>query len=170
MGGFGSGGRRSGAGRKTKAAYLRAIDGGAGRRGDDQGAGAELSEPLEAPTFDVPAHFSDAERAVWEELLPLAIAEKTLTTSTLRSFVQLVEAEADRRDLRVRYLERKVKPLVLGLDDDLALRREHRALLKDINARMKDFKLAPFGKEILAGAGDAGGGTEADPLDAFTRR
>ena len=47
------------------------------------------------------------------------------------------------------------------------MRREHRTLAKDIHARMKDFMIAPFGKDL--GQADAGAGA-IDPLDAFTRK
>jgi hypothetical protein len=173
MGGFGSGGSRPGAGRKRKPTHLRAIDGGADRRGprgDDDDA--ELP-PADAAALEPPDDLSPEERAVWDAWAPLAIAERTLTPATLANFVQLCQAEVDRRHLRARYtLQRhgaggELLPLlVMDSDEELSLRREHRTLLKDIHARMKDFKLAPFGKEILP----SGQAAEEDPLDQFTRK
>ncbi|HVL67189.1 MAG TPA: hypothetical protein VM364_07990 [Vicinamibacterales bacterium] len=178
MGGHGSGGRRAGAGRKKKAEHLRLIDGGAGRRGrrstGDQAIGAEDAPAADAPVLEPPDTLLAEERAVWDEWAPLALAARTLTSTTLPNFVTLCELEADRRDLRGRYLRAKVKktgeplPLVfMEPDEELAFRREHRTLAKDIHSRCKDFAIAPFGKEIDAGAGAA---AAADPLDAFTRR
>lgn len=173
MGGFGSGGARSGAGRKKKATHLRAIDGGADRRGSrsvDAQASTAIPDPVQV---EPPADLSVAELAVWNELAPLAHAEHTLTPTTLGNFVHMCQAEVDRRELRARYtLQRKsatgeLLPLLrMDSDEELSVRREHRALLKDIKAMMKDFKLAPFGKEILT----PGAIAEADPLDAFTRK
>jgi hypothetical protein len=173
MGGTGSGGARSGAGRKKKPTHLRAIDGGADHRTptSTNDAMPAIAEPA---SIEPPADFARDELIVWNEWAPRAQAERTLTPTTLGSFVQLCQLEADRRELRGRYTARRspvtgelLPLLVMGSDDELAIRREHRNLAKDINAKMKDFKLAPFGKEILpSGAGAA----EDDPLDQFTRR
>lgn len=173
MGGQGSGGSRPGAGRKKKPEHLRLIDGGADRRGPrpDDAAGAAPPADEAAPAIEAPAGLTDAELAVWNEWAPLAIAERTLTPATARAFAHLCELEADRREIRGRYLVGRKGDgalLILQRKEELALRREHRTLAKDIKAALKDFKLAPFGKEI-DGAGGAGGELE-DPLDAFTRK
>lgn len=176
MGGFGSGGSRSGAGRRRKPKHLRLLDGGAGRRGDDGGeppiAGDDAPPsaplPLEPPTW-----LGEAQLVVWHAWAPLAHAEGTLVQATLENFVQLCALETDRRELWARYqlqFDAKGQPralLLMSAKEEMATRREHRTLAKDIHARMKDFKIAPFGKELASpGAGKA----DEDPLDQFTRR
>lgn len=170
MGGFGSGGHRAGAGRKKNPTHLRAIDGGAGRRGsgdvDDGGGAAE-------PTIEPPSDLSAEELAVWAEWAPLAIAEKTLTKATLGAFVHVIQLELECRDLdralgRRRAGDTEPRPLLVMYPKEKASMQRMRLMVrKELIARMKDFKLAPFGKEILApGAGE----DEGDALDAFTRK
>lgn len=176
MGGHGSGGSRSGSGRKKKATHLRGIDGGAGRRGDDQVGDRDEAPATEPAPIAPPKDLTPAELLVWTAWAPLAAIEGTLTASTLSAFVHLCEMEVDRRELRARYVPVRssatgeVRSLLhMDRDEELSVRREHRTLLKDIKAAMKDFKLAPFGKE-LDGAGAANRQPDEDPLDAFTRR
>lgn len=170
MGGFGSGGARAGAGRKKKPTHLRGIDGGAGRRGE---IGDPPSIPIDPLMVVPPADLGPDERQVWDAWAPLAHHERTLAASTLSSFVLLCELEVDRRALRRRYITQRSATgearalLHMGSDEEMAARREHRALSKDIKAMQKDFKIAPFGKELPPpGAGAA----DEDPLDQFTRR
>lgn len=172
MGGKGSGGRRPGAGRKKKPTHLRGIDGGAGRRGPaaDRDTAAVAAA---ASLMDAPASLGPGELVIWLEWAPLAHAAGTLTPATLGNFVQLCQAEVDRRELRAQYTIRRdaagypLALLVMGSKEELSVRREHRTLSKDIHARMKDFMIAPFGKELAPG--DSGAGA-IDPLDAFTRK
>lgn len=172
MGGVGSGGRRSGAGRKKKPTHLRAIDGGASHRGPGLDLG-QAPAITESPCVDVPADLTLEELAVWQAWAPLAHEQRTLTPATVSNFVHLCALEVDRRELRARYVPARspVTGELLALvvhdsDEELSFRKEHRALAKDIKAMMKDFKLAPFGKEILS----YGKAEDADPLDAFTRK
>ncbi len=178
MGGPGSGGRRGGAGRKKKPTHLRGIDGGAGRRGPADPPGAEGELPPSAPVADAallepPAALRAAAGDVWLEWAPLALAAGTLVASVAANFAQLCMLEADRRELWARYqmqldVHGEPRPLLrMSAKEEMATRREHRTLAKDIHARMKDFMIAPFGKELATP--DAGAG-EVDPLDAFTRR
>jgi hypothetical protein len=175
MGGFGSGGSRSGAGRKKKATHLRGIDGGAGRRGPAVEQPNDALAAAEAPSTppSPPPGLGPTELAIWMEWAPLATDQGTLTASTLANFAQLCQAEADRRELRDRYTLRYDEHgqpralLFMGSKEELAIRREHRTLLKDIHARMKDFMIAPFGKEL---GGHGAGAGEVDPLDQFTRK
>lgn len=172
MGGKGSGGRRIGSGRKKKPTHLRGIDGGAGRRGP---AGDRDVDPVDVASalMDAPASLGPGECVIWQEWAPLAHAAGTLTPSTLGNFVQLCQAEVDRRELRDRYTiwrDAEGTPLallVMDAKEELSVRREHRTLSKDIHARMKDFLIAPFGKELVQA--DPGAGA-IDPLDAFTRK
>jgi hypothetical protein len=167
------GGSRPGAGRKPKPTHLRAIDGGADRRPRASAGDAMPSTVDDAPVIAAPQDLSPAELVVWNELAPHASAAKTLTPATLASFVHLVQAENERRELRARYSLRRsiatgeILPLLLmDSDQELAVRREVRQLQKDIKAAMKDFCIAPFGKEIATAAAEP----EADPLDDFARK
>lgn len=173
MGGFGSGGSRSGAGRKKKASHLRGIDGGAGRRPSSDGDAVPPAAVDDRQMLPAPDDVAGEVLMVWNKWAPRAHASGTLTAETVDNFVLLCLAEADRRELYRRYTGVRTGPngellplIYINHEEDLSLRREHRTLLKDIHARMKDFKIAPFGKEILQPGAEA----EADPLDAFTRK
>jgi hypothetical protein len=170
---MGRGGARAGAGRKKKPIHLRAIDGGAGRRGPQQDAASASTAIADPVHVEPPLDLSGAELVVWHELAPQAAAARTLTATTFANFIHLCQAEADRRELRARYSLRRLSGtgdllplLVMDSDEELSVRREHRALMKDITAMMKNFAIAPFGKEIQS----PGAEPEADPLDAFTRK
>lgn len=172
MGGFGSGGNRSGSGRKAKPKHLRLIDGGADRRGSGQET--DGLPPADATRVEAPDDLSPEERAVWDHWAPRAHQERTLTPSTCANFVLMCQLEVDRRWLRARYsLHRSQSSdqpralLHMGSEEEMAVRREHRALVKDLKAMMKDFRLAPFGKEL--DGGDTGEAA-VDPLDQFTRK
>jgi hypothetical protein len=157
------GGRRAGAGRKPKGELLRFIDGNAGRR-------RRRAQPAEPPSVitpaatavEPPARMTAEELAIWHEWAPLAVQAGTLTPATAAAFEQLCQTEADRRQLRARFTRRQP---VLG-ETEMAFRREHRALVRELNARLKDFCLAPFGKQLPGAAPEA----EDDPLDKFLRR
>jgi hypothetical protein len=175
MGGFGSGGNRSGAGRKPKPKHMRLIDGGADRRGSASGGGEQPPPLPDAPAIAPPDDLSPEERAVWDLWAPAAQQERTLVPATVASFRLLCQLEVDRRSLRDRFtvsLHRSQgtgQPralLYMGSEEEMAARREHRALARDIKAMLKDFRLGSFGKEI-DGTGAAGG--VVDPLDAYTR-
>lgn len=177
MGGRGSGGHRQGAGRKKKPTHLRGIDGGAGRRGpmDPPDGTAPPPPPVaDVALLEPPAGLGVIEAGIWRAWAPIAHIAGTLTTSTAANFAHLCQLEADRQELRARYTWRRdatgdvVPLLVMDKKEELAIRREHRTLSKDIHARQKDFMIAPFGKE-LAPPGDPGAG-EIDPLDRFTRK
>lgn len=156
------GGRRVGAGRKPKAELLRFIDGNAGRRKRRPGAPANGPGDDPAPVAP-PADLTAEELAVWNQWAPLALERRTLTDSTRFAFEHLCLLEIDRRTLRQRFTQAQR----FLTDQEMGLRREHRALVREINARLKDFMLSPFGKEIYDAGDEA---AEVDPLDAFTRR
>lgn len=159
------GGRRAGAGRKPKPAHLRLIDGGADRRGGlpESAVTAAVTTAADQAAIAPPATLSPSELAVWREWAPLAVDAGTLVAATVPAFLHLVEIETDRRELRARF---KRAPLLVTAEGELSLRREHRALMHELGARLKDFCISPFGKEIVPDAEQG----EADPLDAFTRR
>lgn len=172
MGGPGSGGRRAGAGRKKKPEAWRVIDGGADRRGPRPEG--DVQAPAEDATVVIaPADLLPAERVVWTEWAPLAMTEKTLTKSTLAAFLHVVQLEVECRELDAALGIRRgtdVEPrplLVMSPKERAGLQRLRLMVRKELAARLKDFKLAPFGKELLPGGAGEG---EVDPLDAFTRK
>jgi hypothetical protein len=151
---------------------MRLIDGGASRRGDVPPLPAADAAEVVASPIDPPAWLGAAALEVWAAWSPLATVAGTLTPATVENFVQLCLLEADRRELWARYqlsLDATGSPralLYMSAKEEMATRREHRTLAKDIHARMKDFMIAPFGKELTP----AGADRDVDPLDAFTRR
>lgn len=168
MGGFGSGGSRAGAGRKPKAKHLRLIDGGADRRG----AGAEPPDdlPPTAVTVEPPAWLSPAALAIWGDWAGDAYEAGTLTPTTRHSFAELCEVAAACRELHARFQvaidSTSGQPralLRMSSKEEMACRREYRNLSKEMHLRMKDFRLAPFGKELAPAVAVP----VADPLDAF---
>lgn len=165
MGGKGSGGRRPGAGRKKKPAHLRLIDGGADHRPRLGSAEAAPLRPESCP--EPPCALPAAELAVWQQWAPLAHRERTLTASTVWAFAALCEMEVDRRQTRAKYAGAQ-RPLLQVSESELSARREHRALLKEVRMSMKDFKIAPFGKELFEA--DDSSLVADDPLAAFIRR
>lgn len=171
MGGFGSGGHRSGAGRKKKAKHLRLIDGGADRRG---GAGAGGGEPPDASTSAVPIEppswLTPAALDIWRDWAVDAHAAGTLTKTTRHIFGELCEVAASCRELYGR-LQVTTDPasgqpralLRMSTKEEMATRRLYLNLSKEMHLRAKDFRLAPFGKELAP----SGAAPAADPLDAF---
>lgn len=172
MGGFGSGGARSGAGRKKKPTHLRGIDGGAGRRGESVEADDLTPDAASPAEVQAPADLAPAELAVWTEWAPVAIAEKTLTKATVVAFVHVIQLELECRELDQalggrRPGDAEPRPLlILAPKERASLQRMRLMVRKELVARLKDFKLAPFGKEIDGPAG----AREVDALDEFTRR
>lgn len=170
MGGFGSGGHRTGAGRKKKAKHLRLIDGGADRRGAS--VDESLPPPPAASTVPVepPPKLTEAALEFWRRLAPAAHAAGTLTAMSCDSFGELCEIAAAKHEMLWRF-QVVLDPtngqpralLRMSMKDEMACRREYRNLSRELHQRMKDFRLAPFGKELVP----AGGAPAADPLDAF---
>ncbi len=168
MGGFGSGGSRSGAGRKRKPRHLRLIDGGADRR---DGGGEPPDPPLASVPVEPPASLTTVGLGIWHEFAASAHAAGTLTATTRHSFAELCEITASCRELYQRLqpaMDATGQPRVLlrmSEKQEMACRREYRNLSRDLHARMKDFRLAPFGKEL-----EPAGATPAqNPLDEFAR-
>lgn len=89
MGGIGSGGRRIGAGRKSKDSQLALVH-GSRDRGTRPAVAVEASgsaarpEPVAAPP-DLPV----GQRVIWDRLAPMAIANGTLTAETTAGFAHL---------------------------------------------------------------------------------
>ena len=155
MGGFGSGGSRLGAGRKSKGASVLRLHGGRDRKPRPAKTPAPLA-PVELPT-DLP----EDQRLVWMALAPHALAAHTLTPGTAGSFRDLCRAIVIRDGLLatiqdqgwtfvkvsvdgagVEHQELKKHPLVA----------DHRGWEQRVEAGRARFKLAPLGKEIAVAA------------------
>lgn len=121
MGGKGSGGRRTGAGRKPKLTIVPP----APSTNSDAG-GSEVSE------FTAPDALGPDERAVWLLLAPHAVARGTLTTATALSFEILC---------RNVVLERRI-----AADLELVGGANHRGIIQRIDAELLRFDLSPNGK------------------------
>ena len=176
MGGKGSGGRRIGSGRKKKPTHLRGIDGGAGRRGPAPASDAELPPvpTTDAALLEPPAGSTVAEAAIWRSWAPQVIVNGTLTASTSAAFAHVVQLQVEVLELDdalgvPRASTGEPRPLlVMDQREKIALQRLRLSVRKELNARLKDFMLAPFGKE-LAPPGDPGD-RAVDPIDRFMRK
>lgn len=142
------GGRRAGAGRKPKTPHLRAIDGGAGKRGL-----APMTASATAPVeiLEPPATVTGAVLVVWQDLAPAAIVERTLTAATLTAFAMLC---------RNVVLERK-----LGSSHTKG-NAAHRGMIQRVQADLSAFNLRPCGKALYQPDAQPA----ANPLTRFTQR
>ena len=125
MGGKGSGGRRTGAGRKPKLAAVPAPVKPPSTNSDAGGA-----EPFEE--FDAPDDLTREERAVWLKLAPHAFQRRTLTRATAYQFELLC---------RNIVLERRQ-----ASDPEQVGGANHRGLIQRVDAELLRFDLAPNGK------------------------
>jgi hypothetical protein len=147
MGGRGSGGRRVGAGRKSKGQLLAFTHGSRQRLGGSPPP-AELPPP--APV-DPPADLTADVRAVWDQLAAHALVRRTLTPDTLMSFVDACRVVAIRNAMHAKidaegwtYWQDtksgevlKKHPLVTDL----------KGWEQRVEAALARFMLAPFGKQ-----------------------
>ncbi|HAM57585.1 MAG TPA: hypothetical protein DCQ64_20110 [Candidatus Rokubacteria bacterium] len=145
MGGKGSGGRRVGAGRKRKDNVLAFTQGSRQRTG--AGAALPVAEAVEPPKT-----LSAAERLVWDELAPRAVALLTLTPSTKWSFVDLVRARVNRDDCHLQIATDGWVITVLGEKKKHPLEPALRGWEQRVEAGMARFSLAPMGKAVAAPA------------------
>lgn len=136
----GHGGARPGAGRKPKSAELRALDGNAGHRSKVvQHPNAKEPPPPALPKLDetqAPNDLTFDERAVWLELAPHAILNRTLTDATSLGFRMLC---------RNVVLERAYAQSVMDRGG-----ANHRGLIQRIDAELLRFNLAPCGKPVAS--------------------
>lgn len=162
MGGRGSGGARVGAGRKRKDPALKVFHGTATldeRKRLAKGAGA-ADKALPVEHVHPPEGMPPDQLEVWKQLAPHALLNRTLTASTAVAFAYLCQSIAIERDLmkqiqlegytfnktfldkdgNVLSEEPKIHPLVA----------QHRAWKQRVEVGMKDFMLAPFGKELVS--------------------
>lgn len=147
----GHGGSRPGAGRKPKSSYLRALDGGAGKR-------PLRDVPVSAPPvavdeFDAPDSLTTEQRLVWLELAPHAFAARTLTKGTMTAFVMLCRNVVTERGLAA---------------GALAGTADHRGMIQRVDAEMAAFALRPCGKAIYEAEPEEK--KPATPLSRFTSR
>jgi hypothetical protein len=130
MGGKGSGGPRVGAGRKPwkkDAAVYRG-----------QGADAAVA----APIVTRPAGMSAAVARVWDALAPLAEREGTLVVATAFEFLQMCQ-------LAVQQGRAHTELEAAKGDDWLRIEKAYRGLTQRLETKLRSFKLAPMGKEII---------------------
>ncbi len=132
----GHGGRRTGSGRKPKAAAVRVLDGNANHKGRVLPHPSSTPPPAAAaPIVDeehAPDDLSLEERRVWLNLAPLALEKGTLTPAT---------------DLAFKILCRNV--VVLEEYSRSVQERgsaNHRGMIQRVDAELGDFGLRAFGK------------------------
>lgn len=156
MGGKGSGGRRPGAGRKPKAAHLRALDGGANKRAPKilPTTNRTASSADAIDEFHAPDSLTREQRDVWMSLAPHAFANRTLTRATAYGFELLCRNIVLEQDL--------------ARDVELRGGPNHRGLIQRIDAELLRFNLAPCGKPMAEPASEPAKPTS--PLDRFIRR
>lgn len=160
MGGRGSGGLRTGAGRKSKEAHVLALHGGRDRLGvtnDAQQPASVPNEPVDAPE-DMPVD----QRAVWDELAPHATAASTLTPRTALAFRQLcgrivllhkMEARLELDGLMTTKVSLQMDQAGGGLQNvepkahDLLTKCM--TMMQRVDQGMLRFMLSPMGKEIV---------------------
>ncbi len=150
MGGQGSGGERTGSGRKPQSDLERAVTGNAGHRSNVlQHPSATAVAPIE--TFDPPKSLRGKPRQVWDELAPSAFEARTLTRATEVSFVMLC------------------RNVTLLRTMDAARRgrgnANHRGMMQRVDAELTKFCLSPFGKPMY-GAEPV---QAVDPLERFLK-
>lgn len=154
MGGRGSGGSRVGAGRKPKDAVLRAIQGGRSRIPVQPPPAAPIISTEVAPPAEVlaPGDLTEAELVVWTREAPLALLERTLTAATAGAFRELCELEALKNEM-LRKIKAELTSIVIsegGMTERAnPLLTHYRGAVQRLATFRKDFKLAPFGKELM---------------------
>lgn len=131
MGGKGSGGTRTGAGRKSKALAAKALHGSALLR-------EKRAKPAPVEEFEAPGDLTAAERLVWEMLAPHAFKARTLTAGTVDAFCDLCR-------WRVVLLE-------CFQDPDRRGGADHRGAGQRVQSLMKDFAVNPMGKPLIEDA------------------
>jgi len=139
-----SGGARVGSGRKRRdpnAAWLA---------GEKSGPKPVSSKPPadEATSVKAPSYLNAEELAVWKELAPHALAEKTLTDRTVMAFATLC-----RNIVILRKLE--AAPLTCAGPD-------HRGMLARVESGWARFRLVPDGKPVVDEAAPADEWAEFD--------
>lgn len=97
MGGFGSGGRRNGSGRKSKAERERALAGSRERTRARDAAAPRTRTDAPAVAVKQPIGMTPIASGLWRLLAPAAVEAGTLVAGTAYAFRRLCELEARRR-------------------------------------------------------------------------
>lgn len=129
MGGKGSGGIRTGAGRKSKRLAEKVLHGTALLR-EKRAAKAPVVDE-----FDAPNDLTVDERLVWVKLAPHAFTARTLTRATEDAFSDLCR--------------NRVLMLEIAKDPERRGGADHRGIVQRVQSQMKDFSLSPMGKPII---------------------
>jgi len=163
MGGFGSGGNRVGAGRKSKRTSERKLHGSRGR-----------TPAIDVPVVAVdpvvaPAGLTAMQRQAWDEMAPFASAAGTLTPATAFAFRDLCEVVALRRSILAQLsldglMVNAIKEGEGGERYSLGAPVAHPLLAHERQYRLREeagrarFMVAPVGKPM---------GVKAEPVDPF---
>lgn len=132
------GGARVGAGRKPKDRSAALVSGSRQRmRIVPPTATNEANEPQ--AEVNRPKGLSDDDKAVWDELAPFALEQRTLTPAMAMAFADLCGYIVLERRLRI-------APLAVGGAD-------HRGLMQRIEVQRARFRLVPDGKPVIVSEG-----------------
>jgi hypothetical protein len=165
MGGFGSGGSRVGAGRKSKGARVLDLHGGRDRKPQP------AAVPVELKPVKPPRGLRGQELTVWGRLAPQALQKLTLTESEADALADLCVCIVERDRIR-KTIDKDgwtFKHAILDdegetLSTDIKkhpLIGEYRQWKIRVEAGRARFKLAPIGKEIVTPVKDV------DPFEEF---
>lgn len=144
MGGQGSGGARPGSGRKRKTPFEKVLSGTA-----SDGERELVIHPPPIIPVSRPLDLAGQEQAVWDELEPLALAERTLTPSTTTAFKHLCEAIVLRREMaKTIALEGLTFETMFGPKKHPLL-TEFRGMTQRVEAGLLKFRLSPIGKPLI---------------------
>lgn len=168
MGGFGSGGSRVGAGRKSKQQNVARLH-GSRQRGTRPSAAVGPMEPVE-----MPEGMPSDQQAIWTELAPFALAARTLMPSTAAAFRDLCEAIVLKRMMLAEIMRDGLTQTKVTLQMDEqggglqsvekkahTLLAQHRGMMQRVEAGLARFRLSPNGKEIAVPL------QPDDPFDEF---
>lgn len=160
MGGFGSGGRRVGAGRKSKRESERKLS-GARARTQASDAGAPKAPATAEPVVVMPASLSPLEAEAWLEMAPLATSAGTLVEETALAFRDLCEAVAMLRQIRGQLQIDGLMVSAVQVDEETGARfsvgdpKAHPLLTHERQYRLRveagraRFAIAPNGRSIV---------------------
>lgn len=173
MGGFGSGGKRTGAGRKSKDSKERDL---AGSRNRTQARDANAAAPAVAVSVAVskPEGLSPMVGDLWDLLAPEATAAGTLTSATAYAFKRLCELEAQRQAMAMQIDLDGIMVNVVQTDEDGGkfslgapvahpLLSHERQLQVRVEQGMARFMITALGKSMVKAK------EEDDPFAAFGR-
>ncbi len=165
MGGYGSGGNRTGAGRKSKREKDRKLSGSRAR--------TPVRDTPSSVAVEMPDDLPEPQRHVWAALAPHALKSGTLTDATVWAFRDLCEAIVLRRAMAaqleldglmvnpVKVDEETGDRFSLGDPKAHPLITHERGMRLRVEAGMARFNVAPMGKSVAAPA------KPVDPFEEF---